>query len=228
MGLYPNRHVADASFSVVVDGGTADARQINVHASRRAPTDRGDANQVGPIEVEVLEPLSALRLTVEAPEHGLRCELTFVRRSAPIEEPHFFHQVGQRVVMDSTRMTQFGNWEGWIEIDGELIELAPGETLGSRDRSWGIRTVGERAPTGAPVADPQFFWLWAPINFEGFSTHFDVNELLRRSPLARVRFRVARADRLRTDPNRPRRCARSTTGSNGVPAPVRPRRSSST
>ena len=28
MGLYPNRHVADASFSVVVDGGTADARQI--------------------------------------------------------------------------------------------------------------------------------------------------------------------------------------------------------
>jgi hypothetical protein len=26
------------------------------------------------------------------------------------------------------------------------------------------------------VADPQFFWLWAPINFDGLSTHFDVNE----------------------------------------------------
>ena len=26
------------------------------------------------------------------------------------------------------------------------------------------------------MADPQYFWLWAPINFEGFSTHFDVNE----------------------------------------------------
>nr|NKB42197.1 hypothetical protein [Ilumatobacter sp.] len=176
MGLYPNRHIADASFSVVVDGGTADARQINVHASRRAPNDRGDANQVGPIVVEVLDPLSALRLTVESPEHGIRCDLTFVRRSAPLEEPHFFHQVGQRVVMDSTRMTQFGTWEGWIEIDGEISHLGPGETLGSRDRSWGIRTVGERAATGAPVADPQFFWLWAPINFEGFSTHFDVNE----------------------------------------------------
>ncbi|MEP4649101.1 MAG: hypothetical protein ABJ314_02900, partial [Ilumatobacter sp.] len=48
MGLYPNRHVADAAFSVVVDGGTADARQINVHASRRAPTDRSEANTVGP------------------------------------------------------------------------------------------------------------------------------------------------------------------------------------
>jgi len=41
----------------------------------------------------------------------------------------------------------------------------------------GIRPVGERGSTGAPVADPQFFWLWAPLNFDSFSTHFDVNEL---------------------------------------------------
>jgi hypothetical protein len=127
--------------------------------------------------VEVLEPLNALRVTVEAPEQGLRADLTFVRRSAAIEEDHFRHQVGARVVMDYTRLTQFGGWEGWIEVDGELTDLAPGETLGSRDRSWGIRSVGERAPSGAPVADPQFFWLWAPVNFDTFSTHFDVNEL---------------------------------------------------
>jgi len=177
MGLYPNRHVSDASFSVVVDGGRVDGRQINVHASRRAPTDRADANEVGPIKVEVLEPLHALRLQVEAPEQGLRADLTFVRRSAPIEEPHFFQQVGVRVMFDYTRLTQFGGWEGWIEVDGEVYDLEPGETWGSRDRSWGVRPVGERGPSGAPVADPQFFWLWAPVNFETFSTHFDVNEL---------------------------------------------------
>lgn len=177
MGLYPNRHVADASFSVVTDGGTADAEQISVHASRRAPADRAEANEVGPIRVEVLEPLNALRVVVDSPEQGLRADLTFVRRSAPIEEGHFHHQVGARVVMDYTRLTQFGGWEGWIEIDGVLTDLSPGETLGSRDRSWGIRAVGERMSTGAPVADPQFFWLWAPLNFEKFSTHFDVNEL---------------------------------------------------
>jgi hypothetical protein len=177
MGLYPNRHVADAAFSVVVGGGTQDAQQINVHASRRAPADRADANEVGPLRVEVLEPLNALRVVVDAPEHGLRADLTFVRRSAPIEEAHFLQQVGPRVTMDYTRLTQFGGWEGWIEIDGELTDLAPGETLGCRDRSWGVRNVGERAPSGAPVADPQFFWLWAPVNFDTFSTHFDVNEL---------------------------------------------------
>ena len=176
MGLYPNRHVADASFSVVVDGGRVDARQISVHASRRAPGDRADANEVGPIRVEVLEPLNALRVVVDAPEHGLRADLTFVRRSAPIEEAHFHQQIGFRVVFDYTRLTQFGGWEGWIEVDGELTDLAAGETLGCRDRSWGIRPVGERGSTGAPVADPQFFWLWAPINFDTFSTHFDVNE----------------------------------------------------
>ena len=177
MGLYPNRHVADAAFSVVVDGGTPGARQISVHASRRAPTDRSDANEVGPIRVEVLEPLHALRLVVEAPEQGVRADLTFVRRSAPIEEPHFHHEVGFRVLLDYTRLTQFGGWEGWIEIDGETTDLGPGETLGCRDRSWGVRPIGERAATGAPVADPQYFWLWAPINFDTFSTHFDVNEL---------------------------------------------------
>jgi hypothetical protein len=29
---------------------------------------------------------------------------------------------------------------------------------------------------GAPVAEPQFFWLWAPVNFPTLSTHFDTND----------------------------------------------------
>lgn len=176
MGLYPNRHVADASFSVIAGGGGPDAEQVNVHASRRAPADRAEANEVGPIRVEVLEPLRRLRLTVDAPEQGVRAELTFDRRSGVIEEPHFRHQIGVRVMLDYTRLTQFGTWEGWIELDGTRHELSTADTWGSRDRSWGVRPVGERAPTGAPVADPQFFWLWAPLNFDAFSTHFDVNE----------------------------------------------------
>ena len=177
MGLYPNRHVADAAISVVTGGGTDDAEQINVRASQRAPSDRADANQVGPIHVEVIEPLRVLRITVDAPEHGICADLRFEARSEPIEEPHFFHRVGVRVMMDYTRLTQFGRWDGWIEVDGVRHELSAGTTPGSRDRSWGVRPVGERASTGAPVADPQFYWLWAPVSFDTFCTHFDVNEL---------------------------------------------------
>lgn len=172
MGLYPNRHVADASFSVVVGGGV----QINVHASRRAPHDRRDANTVGPVRVVVVEPMRTHQVLVDAPEQGLRAELTFRARSGPLEEPHFLHRSGQRVMMDSTRLTQFGRWEGWVEVEGRRFTCSPADTWGSRDRSWGVRPVGERAPTGAPQGDPQFFWLWAPINFGEFATHFDVNE----------------------------------------------------
>jgi hypothetical protein len=175
LGLYPNRHVADASFSVVVGGGTPDARQVNLHASRRAPLDRAEANTVGPVRVEVVEPLRTLRIIVDAPDHSLAADIRFEHRSAAIEEPHFRNRVGNRVVLDYTRLTQFGTWSGWIEVDGERTDLGTG-TQGSRDRSWGVRPVGERGATGAPVADPQFFWLWAPLNFEEFSTHFDVNE----------------------------------------------------
>ncbi|MGD9702508.1 MAG: hypothetical protein AB7Q42_07050 [Acidimicrobiia bacterium] len=172
MGLYPNRHVADSAFSVVREG----ALQVNVHASRRAPVDRRDANEVGPIRVEILEPLHRLRLTVDAPDHGLRAELTFSSRSPAIQEPHFHMRAGVRVVFDYTRLTQFGTWSGWVEVDGERIDLTDDGTWGSRDRSWGIRPVGERAALGAPMAAPQFYWLWAPVNFDGFSTHFDINE----------------------------------------------------
>jgi hypothetical protein len=170
MGLYPNRHVVDAAFSVVRNG-----QQLSVFASQRAPLDRARATHVGPVEVQVLTPLHELRITVEAPEHGLRAVLTFTSRSAAIEEPHFFQRAGARVFFDYTRLTQFGAWSGWIECDGERIDLEDG-VLGARDRSWGVRPVGEPAPNGAPVQAPQFFWLWAPVNFPSLSTHFDVNE----------------------------------------------------
>ena len=172
MGLYPNRHVADASFSVVVGG----ARQVSVHASRRAPLDRREANHVGPIRVEVVEPLRTLRLEVDAPSEGLRADLVFRARSAALEEPHFFRRTGQRVLLDYTRLTQFGRWEGWVEVEGRRFECSPADTWGSRDRSWGVRPVGERGPSGAPVGVPQFFWLWAPVSFGELTTHLDVNE----------------------------------------------------
>jgi len=171
MGLYPNRHVTDAAVSVV-RGGT----QRSVFASRRAPLDRRDATIVGPIRVDVVEPLRVLRVVVDAPEHGLRADLRFERRSPAIEEPHFFQRVGARVLFDYTRLTQFGRWTGWLEVAGERLEIDPRDVVGSRDRSWGVRPVGEPAPSGAPVGLPQFFWLWAPVNFPSGATHFDVNE----------------------------------------------------
>ncbi|MEQ1701108.1 MAG: hypothetical protein ABMA25_13420 [Ilumatobacteraceae bacterium] len=171
MGLYPNRHVADAAFCVVKDGV-----QHSVFRSQRAPIDRKDATTLGPIVVEIVRPLHTLRVTVDAPEQGLRADLTFECRSTAIEEAHFFERVGMRTFFDYTRLTQFGAWTGWVEVDGVRHEVTPDEFWGSRDRSWGIRPVGEQPAPLAPAQAPQFFWLWAPVNFPTCSTHFDVCE----------------------------------------------------
>jgi hypothetical protein len=171
MGLYPNRHVADAAFSVMRDN-----EQLSVFTSQRAPADRRDATRLGPVTVDIVEPMHTVRVSVDAPDHGLRAELSFSARSPAIEEPHYSWRTGVRVFFDYTRFTQFGTWSGWIEIDGNRHDVTAETVWGSRDRSWGVRPVGEPAASGAPVADPQFFWLWAPVNFPTLSTHFDTND----------------------------------------------------
>ncbi len=171
LGVYPNRHVIDASFSVVQDG-----KQKSVHTSGRAPLDRMQCTSVGPISVEVLTPLRKLAIRINSPEHGIVADLTFEGETTAYEEPHFHLRNGVRDVFSYTRLTQIGHWDGWLEISGIRTILEGKTTFGSRDRSWGIRPVGERALIGAPISLPQFFWLWAPVRFAGFGTHFDVNE----------------------------------------------------
>ncbi len=170
MGLYPNRSVIDAAFSVVSDGV-----QRNVHTSGRAPLDRGDTS-CGPVRIEVVEPLRTLRVIVDPDVHGIGCDLTWQARTVAVEEDRFVRHTGPRVTMDYTRLTQFGTWEGTVHTGERDVNVTPETFIGTRDRSWGIRTVGE-ADGGAPnTSPPQYFWLWAPINFADGAAHFDVNE----------------------------------------------------
>ena len=167
-GIYPHLNIADAHFSFV-RGET----QYCVHASRVLGMERMDL-QVGPIRIEVLEPLQSLRITV-ADETGISADLTFEGRAFPIEEPRFTHRIGPRTFLDYTRMTQNGRYTGWIEVDGERFALAP-ETVGTRDRSWGVRPIGAAdAQPYAPAVAPGFFWQWTPLNFADRSIFFHIN-----------------------------------------------------
>ncbi len=169
LGLYPNRRVMDAALSVVRDG-----EQHSLHASRLAPSD-ATQTRVGPLAVEVEAPLRRLRVRVASPEHGFAADLRFHARTPALEEPRFQRAFEGRTLMDLTRLTQWGTWEGFVEAGGRRHSLSRDSHLGCRDRSWGVRPVGERE-AGAPGPAPQFFWLWAPLHFDGFCTHFDVNE----------------------------------------------------
>src|SRR5207249_3262284 len=169
LGLYPNRRVMDAAFTVLRDGG-----QQSVHASRLAPAERSET-RVGPIAIEVVEALRTLRVRVAPNDFGLEADLVFRARGPVLEEPRFTARVENRLFMDTTRLTQFGLWEGTINAAGARLALAPLRALGVRDRSWGVRPVGE-PEGGAPGLPPQFFWLWAPLHFDDLCTHCGVNE----------------------------------------------------
>ena len=169
MGIYPHLNIADAAFCVVRDGV-----QVNLHASRWLMMERMDM-QVGPIGVQVLEPLQKLKLTVDSPEHKIKAEIVFEGRSFPIEEPRFVRRNGPRAFMDYTRLTQNGRYSGWIELDGKR-ESVDG-FMGTRDRSWGIRPIGARDPQETvPPVSPQFYWVWSPSNFESGSFFFHTND----------------------------------------------------
>ena len=168
-GVYPHLNVADAAFVVVRDGV-----QIALHASKILNMERMDL-QVGPIGIEVVVPLHSLRLRVTAPEQAFHADILFTARAAPIEEPRFTRRIGPRAFMDYTRLTQNGHYAGWIEVDG-VRRLVDGH-VGTRDRSWGVRPIGARdSQEIAPPAPPQFFWLWAPVNFEDGSLFFHTND----------------------------------------------------
>jgi hypothetical protein len=164
MGVYPNRKVIDAAFSVV-HGGV----QRSVFASGRAPMDRG-VTKIGPISIEVVEPLRVNRVVVDAAHLGITASLTWEPRTAAIEEPRQTMQQGTTTIMDVTRLVQWGSWRGTIDTAGERLDI---NTRGMKDRSWGIRPVGLPVPGAPPegIAGGGFFMIWAPTHFERDCTH---------------------------------------------------------
>lgn len=166
MAIYPHRHVLDAAFSVVRPGGL----QHCFYASRRAPVERTDMS-VGPMRIEVIEPMLRSRVILEDNESGLACDLTFSARSACIQEQRQTLWSGAQRAMDATRFDQFGVWEGVVHTPEGDIQVEPGACQATKDRSWGIRAVGEPVTDGAPREPGSFFFLWAPLFWEDHITH---------------------------------------------------------
>jgi hypothetical protein len=170
MGHYPNRGVIDAAFSVVHDGV-----EHSVFASGRMPADR--ATEIGPLRIEIVEPLRAVRYIVSENEHGLTADVTFRARTEAIEEPRQQIVRNNVPIMDYTRLTQWGTWEGTVTLPtGVTLEIDPARTRATRDRSWGVRGVGQQAPTNFEASEMQIFWLWAPLNFDDCCTHLALFE----------------------------------------------------
>lgn len=170
-GVYPNLGVTDA-FALVRRGD----RQSAVHFSGSLGDDRMDLG-VGAYRIEVVEPLRRLRVVCEDVSLGISFDLTWEGSFRPLDEQHHTLRAGRRAILDASRFAQVGTWEGTLAVDGDEYLVDPATWVGTRDRSWGIRPVGEAEPPGRPAdEDSGFYWVYVPLRFEDFAIVVIVQE----------------------------------------------------
>jgi hypothetical protein len=165
LGVYPNLGVIDA-YAAARCGD----RQWSVRFSD-ALGERSLEQKVGGYQIEVVEPLRRLNLSCTAPDGGIEFDLAWTAAfPAMQEEPHLLLS-GARPILDASRFSQVGSWNGRLRVGQREFTVTSDRWAGARDRSWGIRPVGEPEPPGRAAAEPLegFWWLYLPLRFESSS-----------------------------------------------------------
>jgi hypothetical protein len=173
LGVYPNLGVTDA-YATVRRGD----RQWVVRFSD-ALVERSLEQRVGPYRVEVVEPLQRIRLVCDADDHGIGFDLQWDGSFPAVHEQPHVMRTGNRAILDASRFAQVGTWSGVLRVDGDEIAVTPDRWLGTRDRSWGIRPVGDAEPPGRAADEPLegFWWLYVPLRFDNFAVILIAQEL---------------------------------------------------
>lgn len=165
-GIYPNLGVIDAFICVKVGD-----RQHTVRVSDAYDGDR--TTSVGPYRIEVIEPLQTLRIVSATDDAGIGVDITWHGAFDVVDEIPHQVRVNGKLIIDAQRFAQVGSWTGEIRVDGQTITLDPEVWTGTRDRSWGIRPVGESEPAGrwGEEGDPAygFWWTYLPFRFDDFT-----------------------------------------------------------
>ena len=161
LGCYPNLNVVDAFVAVA----TPERHRV-VRASKPL-ADRMDLS-VGPIRIEVIKPLEKLRVVCEPTEHNLEMDVEWNSFMPAIEEQNQYIRHMGKVAFDTQRFTQMGFWSGSVSAGGESWKVKPKNWQGVRDRSWGVRPVGEAAPDPYRAGTNAMGGMWNhfPMQFE--------------------------------------------------------------
>jgi hypothetical protein len=160
LGVYPNAGVIDA-YATLRAGDTLHA----VRASDALGEDRMRLS-VGPLRIEVEEPLRRFRLTCDDAE--LAYDITWTAGFPALWEPHHLQRRGDRLTLEGRRFVQAGGVEGVVRAGSAEFRVTPAEWTGTRDRSWGVRPLpGEEGGRFAEEHPTEgFHWIWCPVRFE--------------------------------------------------------------
>jgi hypothetical protein len=159
LGIYPNLGVIDGFVSI-----RHGDHQVTVRASDALDGHDRLAPSVGPIAIEVVEPLERLRLTCAAPELGIEVDIAWTGSCPAIEEEPHVWRSGPRIVLEAQRFAQLGSWEGGIALSSP-----PGEEgSASSAAEWNVTPdlwLGSRADE--PLEG--FWWTYVPMRFDDYS-----------------------------------------------------------
>ena len=148
LGNYVNLGVIDAYATVKVGDVVHTARFSDALGPDRMH------QQVGPYRIEVLEPLQRVRVVCDGDDHGVGFDLTLGRLVPRGRRGAARHQ--QRATAPSCRARasrRSAPGRGEVRVGGDTIAVDPSTWLGSRDRSWGIRPVGDADAPGRTADD---------------------------------------------------------------------------
>lgn len=170
MGQYSNMNAQDGFCSVQREG-----RQYNQRFARQLRPDVA-STRIGPFGFEILEPLWRFRMFCEPGAGPVSYDLVWQGTFHARLEAHHFGRVNGRVNLDHERIDQVGRVDGWLEVDGQRVEVV--DWWGDRDHSWGIRpAVGGFEPVNGPD-DPRAgrLFLWFLFDCGEFSGHMQLQE----------------------------------------------------
>lgn len=168
MGVYPNRGIIDGALSVSRGG-----EQHSVYAS--GPLSRERNTEVGPLRIEVIEPMRTLRVVLEEKD-GVAADLTWHGVTQTIEDGRMERYSAGTLISERTRTVQFNECEGQFMVNGETVEVTRDSWWGFRDRSWGSRTTGTKSEHTMAASKSNIYFAWTLLRFEDECLLVAVNE----------------------------------------------------
>ncbi len=143
--LYQNNDVLDGFVCVRHQG-----RQHNIRLSRRLRPHM-DHLGVGPLRLEIVEPMRTVRLVLEDNDFGFSLDLRCRSATAPYADPVEITRIDGRLLSERATYEITGRCEGWVAVDGARYELTRESARFFRNHSWGNQ-AGRGGPRlyGAP------------------------------------------------------------------------------
>ncbi|MYK26532.1 MAG: hypothetical protein F4052_06240, partial [Dehalococcoidia bacterium] len=117
--LYTNNDVIDGFVCIRHEG-----KQHNIRLSRRLRSDI-NTNGIGPLRIDIVEPMETVRLVLEENDYGISCDLTCRSTAVPYEDQPSYVREGGRFLRSRAVYEVIGTVEGSVTVGDKTYTATP-------------------------------------------------------------------------------------------------------